>query len=391
MKLHLFFLILICCSCSGQSSDLGNWKTEKANNQRTNYVNTNLPTKVPEVVWKKKISLASSPVVADGIVYFGDDENHFYAFDIANNKEIWKIKTASIVSSAVIDDNDIIYLAGIKNIIAIDRKTGEQLWNKEDNSLKAVLKIQDNILYLVDYYQTPEGFAHLTAFDTKTGNKLWSFSDLSNLDVPVINDGVLYIPKPSQSKFYALDSKTGNELWSIESKYRINPIISNGKIFLSSQSSVYAISEKNGTELWNYKLLHQDCSVVGVTDKIVYLASRNSVTQIIEIHALDLHTGEVKWKKTYESATIFTFAVANNNTLIFGINTLKEYLSGSAVLYALNSKNGTEIWQKKFNNIWINPEIIALNNAIIFKATQMNGLGNTNSDEYEGEYLYLLK
>ena len=267
MKLQLFFLILFCCSCSGQSSDLGNWKTEKANNQRTNYVNINFPTKVPEVVWKKKISLANSPVVADGIVYFSDGEKYFYAFDIANDKEIWKIKTVSNIAHAVIDDNGIIYLAGIKNIIAIDRITGEQLWSKENNSLKAVLKVQDNFLYLMEYYHTPEGFAHLTAINTKTGNKLWSFSDLSNLDVPIINNGVLYISKHSQSKFYALDAKTGNELWSIESKYRINPIISNGKIFLSSQNSMYAIDENNGSELWQYKLLHQDCSVVGVTDK----------------------------------------------------------------------------------------------------------------------------
>lgn len=390
MKLHLFFLILICCSCFGQSSDLGNWKTEKANNQRTNYVNTNLPTNVPEVVWKKKISLASSPIVADGIVYFGDDENHFYAFDIANNKEIWKSKTASIVSSAVIDDNDIIYLAGIKNIIAIDRKTGEQLWNKEDNSLKAVLKIQDNILYLVDYYQTPEGFAHLTAFDTKTGNKLWSFSDLSNLDVPVINDGVLYIPKPSQSKFYALDSKTGNELWSIESKYRGNPIISNGKIFLSSQHSIYAIDIKNGTELWNHKFENY-CGLLASDTEKLYVATHESIEERIELFALDIHSGTQKWKKNFESGHIYTTAVVTNHSLVFGTHKLSEDLSTSATLYSFNPTNGNEIWQKQFNFLLITPEIIALNNIIIFKATQMNGLGNTNSDEYEGEYLYLLK
>ena len=93
----------------------------------------------------------------------------------------------------------------------------------------------------------------------------------------------------------------------------------------------------------------------------------------------------------YESATIFTFAVVNNNTLIFGINTLKEYLSGSAVLYALNSQNGSEIWQKKFKNICINPEIIALNNAIVFIATQMNGLEYPTDADYDGDYLYFLK
>lgn len=76
MKKYLIFLIFICCSCSGQPNEVGDWKTERGSNQRTGYLNVNVTKKEPEIKWKKKIAFGSTPVVADGIVYFSDKDTN---------------------------------------------------------------------------------------------------------------------------------------------------------------------------------------------------------------------------------------------------------------------------------------------------------------------------
>ena len=380
---------MIYCSCMGQPNDIGNWKTERGNNQRTNYVDTNITRKEPEIKWKKKIALANTPVVADGIVYFSDEDSYFYALDIQSENELWKIKTESPVSRTVIDDNDIIYLAERKKIFALERKTGKLVWKKEDMS-SMDLKVQDNLIYIRSYFKSEKGNDHLIALDTKTGNEVWRFSDSSYLDIPIINNGILYISGIYQSKLHALNAQTGTELWSIDNQHRGNLIVTEGKILLFSSYVVYALDEKNGTELWRYKLDNY-CTILGASNKVVYIASRNSISQIVEIHTLNIQTGETELIKKYESADLFTFAAASDDTVVFGINSLKEDLSGSAILYALNPQNGDEIWSKKLDDVLINPEIIILNNMIMFKTGQMKGLWNLTQDEYDGDYLYLLK
>src|SRR5690554_524814 len=386
MKEYLIFLIFICCSCSGQPNEVGDWKTERGSNQRTGYVNVNVTKKEPEIKWKKKIAFGSTPVVADGIVYFSDKDSYFYALDIEKNREVWKIKTESPISQAVIDDNGVIYLAERKRIIALDTKTGKQLWEKQYIGSKGALKVQDNLLYIRSYFKSEKGNDHLIALDTKTQKEVWSFSDSSYLGIPTINDEVLYIYSFSQSKFLTLNLQTGKELV----EYSVDIELSGGKVLLYDNYIISVLNEKDGSELWRYKL-SDNRTIIAISNGLIYIGNRNSGKQTVEIYALDLHTGEVKWTKKYESATLYILAVVTNDVIIFGINSLKEGLSGWAILYALNPQNGDEIWSKKLDDILIEPEIIILNNVIMLKVGQMKGLWNSTQDEYDGDYLYLLK
>jgi len=386
MKEYLIFLIFICCSCSGQPNEVGDWKTERGSNQRTGYLNVNVTKKEPEIKWKKKIAFGSTPVVADGIVYFSDKDSYFYALDIEKNREVWKIKTESPISQAVIDDNGVIYLAERKRIIALDTKTGKQLWEKQYIGSKGALKVQDNLLYIRSYFKSEKGNDHLIALDTKTQKEVWSFSDSSYLGIPTINDEVLYIYSFSQSKFLTLNLQTGKELV----EYSVDIELSGGKVLLYDNYIISVLNEKDGSELWRYKL-SDNRTIIAISNGLIYIGNRNSGKQTVEIYALDLHTGEVKWTKKYESATLYTLAVVTNDVIIFGINSLKEDLSGWEILYALNPQNGDEIWSKKLDDVLIEPEIIILNNVIMLKAGQMKGLWNSTQDEYDGDYLYLLK
>lgn len=268
----------------------------------------------------------------------------------------------------------------------MDTKTGKQLWEKQYIGSKGALKVQDNLLYIRSYFKSEKGNDHLIALDTKTQKEVWSFSDSSYLGIPTINDEVLYIYSFSQSKFLTLNLQTGKELV----EYSVDIELSGGKVLLYDNYIISVLNEKDGSELWRYKL-SDNRTIIAISNGLIYIGNRNSGKQTVEIYALDLHTGEVKWTKKYESATLYTLAVVTNDVIIFVINSLKEDLSGWAILYALNPQNGDEIWSKKLDDVLIEPEIIILNNVIMLKAGQMKGLWNLTQDEYDGDYLYLLK
>jgi len=81
--------------------------------------------------WKFKTGgpIKSSPVVVDGIAYFGSDDGHIYAVDAGNGRQVWKVRTGDKVtgSAAVVDGT--VYIAGQDgNMYALDARTGDTKW-----------------------------------------------------------------------------------------------------------------------------------------------------------------------------------------------------------------------------------------------------------------------
>ena len=65
-------------------------------------------------------SLALTPAVSDGVVYFGSTDNHLYALDAKTGKEKWKFKTGDWVSSSPAVSDGVVYFGSYKHIYALD-------------------------------------------------------------------------------------------------------------------------------------------------------------------------------------------------------------------------------------------------------------------------------
>jgi len=70
--------------------------------------------------------ITGTPLVAEGMVFFGSNNKHFYALDTKTGKEIWKFKTGGkIYSSPVVSDSLIYFSSDDYYLYAVDIKTGK--------------------------------------------------------------------------------------------------------------------------------------------------------------------------------------------------------------------------------------------------------------------------
>jgi outer membrane protein assembly factor BamB len=71
----------------------------------------------------------SSPVVAQGAVYFGSGDGHLYALDATSGALNWKFKTGDVVHSSPAYADGVVYFGSWDSYFyAVDAKTGAQRW-----------------------------------------------------------------------------------------------------------------------------------------------------------------------------------------------------------------------------------------------------------------------
>jgi outer membrane protein assembly factor BamB len=213
------------------------------------------------------LHVASSPVVVDKVVYLGGS-NTVFALNTQSGREIWKytlggsVSTVSaypVASSFVVADGVIYFGAGDGNVYALNAANGEKIWNYT-YALSGVYIpsppiIDDGILYI------GSNAGNVYALNITDGAKLWS-STIGNgsLSAPAVYSDVLYFGS-SDDNIYALDAINGAELWNYKiqgySKYlglsfsgesvygshygAGSPIVLNGVLYAGGGNNVYAL------------------------------------------------------------------------------------------------------------------------------------------------------
>src|SRR5437868_4060612 len=141
------FLLILTDGCFGQTES---WTQFCSDYQNTaNSTNKN-PLPVPKLKWKFRTAekVWSSPVVSNGVVFFGSVDSCFYAIDCNSGKEIWKVKTKHWIGSSPTIQDSTIYFGGFdRYFYALDTKTGKTKWKfKTDSWIMSSPKIIDNTI-----------------------------------------------------------------------------------------------------------------------------------------------------------------------------------------------------------------------------------------------------
>jgi len=82
-------------------------------------------------VWNySKGAFGSSPAVADGVVYFGNQDFNVYALNTSTGAKIWSYKTDYVIDSSPAVASGAVYVgSGDGNLYAFNASTGGKLWN----------------------------------------------------------------------------------------------------------------------------------------------------------------------------------------------------------------------------------------------------------------------
>ena len=162
----------------------------------------------------------SSPVIADGLVYFGSGDGNVYALDAATGALRWKFHTGNVVHASPAVSNGMLFVGSWDSYFyALDAKTGAQRWRfktGEDHDINNQVGIQSSAT-VVDgtvYFGCRD--SHLYALDAASGAKRWAFSTGSSWVVssPSVRDGTVYFATSDSGLVQALDARTGAMVFS---------------------------------------------------------------------------------------------------------------------------------------------------------------------------------
>jgi len=255
-----------------------------------------------------------SPIVSEGIIYFGSGEFYpkfLYAVDSKSGKEKWSFETNGLIEYGEIAVSDRLVFFGTSDnyLHAIDRKTGTKKWkfdignnNYPPTAYLSPLILSEDIIYFASNTSRDK---YLYAVDIKTGKEKWKFTKddgfgSTNL---AISEGIVYYAnytgESSDNYIYAVDSKSGKEKWKFEVDGRVQvKMISESVILEWRESSVEfggdvinAVDNKTGKEKWKFKAGGCVSSSPAVYDGVVFFISSDNY-----IYAVDSETGKEKWK-----------------------------------------------------------------------------------------------
>lgn len=278
----------------------------------------NWPTEGPKRLWKNSVGVGfSSVTVSQGHVFTignADDTDTVYCFDAATGGTVWKHPYPCKLdpkfyeggpSSTPTVDGDRVYTMSKKgDLFCLNAADGKIIWSKNiQNELGAqepTWGFAGSPLAEGDKLIINMGEAG-TALDKKTGKLIWtSGKGVSGYSTPLPFDQgkERCVAIMAAKSVVAVKVSDGKEVWSYpwETSYDVNaanPIISEGKLFLSSGyehgCALLDISKEKPAKIWQNKNMRNHFASSILWKGFLYGVDEN------ELRCLVWDTGEVKW------------------------------------------------------------------------------------------------
>jgi len=310
-----YSMLLSSCSQAAKTSQDAIYRGDL---QRTGVYDVQPVKQLNGVLWKFQTGgeVWSSPVEAGGLVFFGSDDNFFYAVDARTGQEKWRFETGDDVRSSPTVVGGIVYFRSFDQYIyALKATNGELAWKV---SLK---EFEDENLAVREQYD-------------------------DFLSSPLVANGLVYTG--NYVNLYALDASTGQEKWRLKvlSAQRSIPTLANGILYFGAFDNLYAMDAQTGQEKWKFKCMSVPYAPA-VKDGILYFASKDTY-----LYALDALSGELKWKNNLSGGSWVTSSPAVWEGMVYAGT------SDGRALFAVHLENGETAWQfPSHGYVWGSPSL----------------------------------
>jgi outer membrane protein assembly factor BamB len=284
-----------------------------------------------KVKWQSRTGgrILSSPVVSAGTVYFGSDDHHLHALDLATGTERWKFKTGGrIPSTPAIADGLTFFLSYDSTFYAVDVGTGTLKWKfATGGEHRFSAKHLHGIEPAAEIMPDPFDFY---------------------LSSPVVSGGVVYFGS-SDGNVYALETSTGAVKWKFKTGDVVHssPALVDGTLFIGSWDTyLYALDAASGKEKWRFKTgedheIYNQVGIQGspaVADGIVYFGCRDS-----NFYAIDAASGKQRWVFNNKGSWVINSPAIRDGKVFFAT-------SDTGLVHALDAKSGAVIFTVDFNH-----------------------------------------
>ena len=205
----------------------------------------------------------SSPVVANGAVYFGSGDTNLYALDSATGDLRWKFKTGDVVhASPAFADGVLFFGSWDSYFYAVDAATGKEKWRfhgGEDPTMHNQVGFQSSPAVVDGTVYTGCRDANLYALDAATGKEKWRlFNDLSwVITSPAVADGKVFFATSDSSLYHVVDANSGKPIVRQQGKAYMfsSPAVAGDVVFIGVlNGTLEARDAKSGDLLWDFQV-----------------------------------------------------------------------------------------------------------------------------------------
>jgi eukaryotic-like serine/threonine-protein kinase len=322
------------------------------------------PQTLTGVKWAFKTGAAvlSSPAIADGMVFFGSDDHHLYAVDLATGLAKWKYDTGGQVRCSPAVAEGLVFTASYGGKFhALDVATGQLRWSFDlpgerrfaAKGLHGYWPREQVIPDFWDVFQSSPavvngvvyfgcGDGHVYALEAATGAVRWTFAtgDVVHSS-PAVVDGMVYVGS-WDTYLYALDAGTGALKWKFktgddpvnfnQTGIQSSPCIADGVVYIGSRDfHLYAVDAKTGEQKWKYHLTWINASPVVHAGRVYCNTSIPAV-----FFALDAATGREVYQVDLKLPAFSSPALAGNRAYVGSFN---------GKLYAIDVSSGKIAWE----------------------------------------------
>jgi outer membrane protein assembly factor BamB len=204
----------------------------------------------------------SSPVVAQGAVYFGSGDGNLYAIDSASGELRWKFKTGDVVHSSPAYADGVLYFGSWDSFFyAVDAATGKEKWRfhgGEDPLIHNQVGFQSSAAVADGVVYVGCRDSNLYALDAATGKEKWRFNNEMSwvITSPAVAQGKVYFATSDSSLYHVVDAATGKPVLKQQDKAYMfsSPSIAGDVVLIGVlNGTLQARDLKSGDPLWDFQ------------------------------------------------------------------------------------------------------------------------------------------
>jgi outer membrane protein assembly factor BamB len=204
----------------------------------------------------------SSPVVADGTVYFGSGDTNIYALDAGTGALRWKFKTGDVVHASPAFANGVVFVGSWDSYFyAIDAKTGKEKWKfpgGEDALIHNQVGFQSSPAIVDGVVYTGCRDAQVYALDAATGKQKWKFDNALSWVIasPAVADGKVFFGTSDSALFHIAEAASGKSLVKEDAKAFMfsSPAVTEDAVFIGVCNGTLAARDRTtGALLWEFQ------------------------------------------------------------------------------------------------------------------------------------------
>lgn len=274
--------------------------------------------------------VASTPAVAGGLVYFMSYDGKLYAVEAQSGKLRWKFTTGGerrfeaknlhgflpknqtiadpfdlFLSSPVVAEGAVFFGCGDGNLYALDAATGDLKWKVQTGDVvHASPAYADGVVY-VGSWDT-----YLYAVEARSGKEKWRFksgedpyihNQVGFQSSPAVVGGVVYVGC-RDSNLYAIDAQSGKEKWRVNNQGSWvigSPAVAQGKVVYATSDSAlfHEVDAATGKPLLKQDVKAYTFASPTVAGEVVLVGVMNGT-----LEARDLATGSLLWDYRTEAS-----------------------------------------------------------------------------------------